>query len=379
METKVMPIYDAIFNNGTFEVGISAGADPALPEADRLAYFTTGNSGERATTAAAKFLLGKNIAEPLVIFEAAGAFYTAALGWVGVRESKVVDGDAYGVDKAIPLANEALEAIKKLDANQVITTIIATKANWYAMNHHVGQGALSGYVRKVHDVWFSNVNDDAFKAAAWRMGHRASTWAVLQAVGVTVPNAELACSHAVIPNVAADVSIRFRSAPAGTHKANVFVAGAMRLARSPLRICVPERKNFFMVAASVGRLDNPSKHIGWNYLGYASKTHNDDEYRNYLGRIGSFILNIYPKSDLAKSPLLIRYQAYTDYDDAFEGICKSYRQASARNVENASKLISEVIAPDLSTDELKAISDLTASSSARIELVAPEPVHVPIL
>jgi hypothetical protein len=353
MEVKVSAdsIYEAIFANGRFEVGISAGVDPALPEEDKLSVLMTPDAKKRAEHAAASFLKGKDPTDKHVILEAACAYAVAALNWLSWNGNRVVDGDAVATAAEVAVVADDKKKILSIDANKVITLILATKANWYVMNHHVGQGAMSGFVAKVYSLWFTDYNADAFRSVAWRAGHRASTWAVLKAVGLETPNGKLYAKNAVVPDLAADIKVRFSAAPAGTHKANVFVAAAKRLARSPLAWAVPDRANYFMVAASMGDLADPANHIGSRYLGYPDRVHHDEEYAGFLGRSGSFIMNILPKSDLARSPLLAKYTNYEDFNDSWEGLCKSYRAASATATDKAQALIRQTTVEEMSDEE----------------------------
>lgn len=43
---------------------------------------------------------------------------------------------------------------------------IVTKANYWLMNHHTGQGTIAGYIKKVLDVFYPNQTTDQLISAA---------------------------------------------------------------------------------------------------------------------------------------------------------------------------------------------------------------------
>jgi hypothetical protein len=363
--------WSAVFGNGQFEVGISAGADPGLPDSDKLSLLDDSDPIARARHAAAAILEGKDANDPLILLEAAGAYYVAAMAWIAIDQDSgaVLDGDAILTKTVAKLDAKAEAAIKSLDGNQIITLVLATKANWYAMNHHVGQKDLSGFALKCYNLWFTAFPKDKFKSAAWRMGHRASTWAVMHIAGHTFPNDKHLPDKMFKPKLAPDVVVRFHAAPAGAHKANVFHAAAVRMVRSPLFRACPDRRAYLMAAAGVPALDNIQLHIGARYLGFPSREFDDKDYEPYLGRSGTFIAAMFPKSDLAKSPLLMDYQKYEDFSPDFKALCDTYRVKASVDAKSAQDLIPSTRLELVSPAEEIEIAKLT-HSTGRLALTA---------
>jgi len=88
-----------------------------------------------------------------------------------------------------PPTNEdkaAIEAIVNIEAiNTAITVAIATKANFWLMNHHTGQGQVAGYVKKVLEVFYPNAVTDQVVSAAHNLGHFCSTLNILSLAEIT--------------------------------------------------------------------------------------------------------------------------------------------------------------------------------------------------
>ena len=53
----------------------------------------------------------------------------------------------------------------------LLLCISATKANWWSMNHHTGQGTIVGYALKVSNVHLTDLQENIRMAIMHLMGH----------------------------------------------------------------------------------------------------------------------------------------------------------------------------------------------------------------
>ncbi len=68
--------------------------------------------------------------------------------------------------------DEAIKAlVTPVKQRQAATIMVATKANYWLINHHVGQGAFAGFAKKVYSVLLKLIDETHARAAFHTMGH----------------------------------------------------------------------------------------------------------------------------------------------------------------------------------------------------------------
>lgn len=145
--------------NGHYEAGIAASSEaslapelslPILIQSNTSAAASATNAAIWAQASAANSLKIKN--KDITSLLGAGAYACIIFGLCRKRAStENMDCDAHittepatskpGVDYG--------SAITADNLRRALTVIIATKANYWCMNHHTGQGGVQGYVAKV--------------------------------------------------------------------------------------------------------------------------------------------------------------------------------------------------------------------------------------
>jgi hypothetical protein len=141
--------------DGDFEVGIAAGVDPTLVEADKLPVH--GTTAEELYSSSVAWALGREFEDERVnsLF-VAGVAAIVGCGLIRKRNN-IADGDWYEADSATPLSEPQIlklgSLINKETLGSALTIVCATKVNYWLMNHHVGQtterNTALGYVNKV--------------------------------------------------------------------------------------------------------------------------------------------------------------------------------------------------------------------------------------
>lgn len=334
--------------DGVFEAGIAIGIDNKLPDSKRLRVprdRSPENASCYAATWAKKYCHDNNIIEndirKVVI---AGAYIAVRIGAIrSSADTHDADGDWLIDDPAIEYMAVDPDEVTYIDAQRALTIMIATKVNWWLTNHHTGQQTMSGFVRKVIKTHYGQMetHESLWMDIAHMMGHWISTKYILTRGGID----DILATEPHIDNVPAplclapDVIKRLESLPAGTHRLALCHALASRLVKSPLLYLCPRIREFagFPITANNIRGNRAHFHIGAKYLTGLDRYPFDDlEYEEMLGRLGSYIHNVAPRSTLAKSPhvTLDKITSYPDYDDSFASACKVYavQAAKARNV-----------------------------------------------
>lgn len=189
---------------------------------------------------------------------------------------ELADGDWYMTQILIRLAgtakNQILALANKDDMIKAIIVAIATKANFWLMNHHTGHGQLAGYAKKVLDVFYPNAVNDQVISAAHNLGHFTSTLYVLKLAGIPDIRAATSVvqSEGASITLSADAKLRFTSMPAGTHRLAIAFEAAKRLVRSVYGVYCPGVQDF----ENIPRLrrdvlaNSASYHIGASYYIY---------------------------------------------------------------------------------------------------------------
>lgn len=167
--------------NGEIEAGITIGVDASLPDDKKLPILKI------ARDVAGLNLVKQHAAmwayRQFTDMTARQLFVNGVLGLIDTgcicHINDVADGDWFYQMTTTAPTNEdkaAIEAIVNVEAiNKAITVAIATKANFWLMNHHTGQGQVAGYVKKVLEVFYPNAVTDQVVSAAHNLGHFCST------------------------------------------------------------------------------------------------------------------------------------------------------------------------------------------------------------
>lgn len=333
--------------NGAIEAGITIGVDSSLPEDRKLPILMQGNVV--ATLAMVKQTAALWAYGQFTDVNARRLFVNGVLGLIDTGlictsgEEMLADGDWCMVvaPSAPTAAQKALieGVVTRDDMLKAITVAVATKANFWLMNHHTGQGQVAGYVKKVLDVFYPQAVNDQVVSAAHNLGHFASTLKVLSLAdirGLRAAESVIMAEGASI-NLSADSKLRFTSMPAGTHRLAIAYEAAKRLVRSVYGIYCPGVQDFDAIPGLRNRvLEAPATfHIGASYLtGHPRADYQDTDMNSYLGRLGTFINTLYKQSTLAKSPHLViaRVESYDDYDADFKALLGRIQiaQAAAR-------------------------------------------------
>jgi len=347
--------------NGNYTVGIAAGIDEALPESQRLEVPTLGTGPDATTIARAQMVLLLIRKHSGTAHESALPLYTGAAlglfdcGYIREHRGKAASDWLY-VDTSTmapatdPEKAQILKYVSAENAKIAMHLVAATKVNWWKENHHVGQGELATYVKKNSDVFCVKttppIPDHIRKETIHQIGHWGPTRTILAAMGIDHILVETAIVNGDPANgitAAADADIRVKSNPAGTAKASIALAGLNKLSESIVIVLCPQVDTLGGVVEDMKKImAAPAKfHIGAEYLtGQVREQYSDSKQDNILGRIGTYIATVMPKSTLAASPHIKgnKYQTYTDYSADFETELGKYQSASARAKTSAAVL-----------------------------------------
>ncbi|XP_011701116.1 PREDICTED: uncharacterized protein LOC105457888 isoform X1 [Wasmannia auropunctata] len=268
------------------------------------------------------------------------------------KAGDVSDGDWRATNVTESFTADIIKNIASLvtvnEMKKGLTIAVATKVNYWLINHHIGQGTVAGYVKKVMDIFFDGMQvSDQMITAVHSLGHFTSTLGVLSAVGMKNIRNSVAITHVEGALVSlADIKLRFESLPAGTGRLKIAYESAKRLMRSfYAQYCpgVDDFKNLPKIRKNI--LENPARyHIEASYLtGAARADYQDIDNEKYLGRLGTFILTLHKNSTLAKSPYMSqsRVQNYLDYDANFKQLLIRLQQRHA-----AAQIEAVAVAPE---------------------------------
>ncbi|XP_077264311.1 uncharacterized protein LOC143898601 [Temnothorax americanus] len=301
--------------NGDIEAGITVGVDSSLPDDKKLPIAISGNAVASLDVVKSCALIWAmdqftdNIARTLFVNGIAGLL---DLGMV-CEIDNIPDGDWHKkAATAMPTEADLTRASAMVSVEEMkkgVTIAVATKANYWLMNHHTGQGAVAGYVKKVLEVFYRDRVSEQVVSAAHSLGHFASTLKVLNTAGIK----QIRRATPVIQQEGAnltlsqDAKLRFASMPAGTHRCGIAYEAAKRLVRSVYARFCPSVAEFATIPTSKHAImQQPARyHIGASYLtGLPRMDYTDTDMESYLGRLGTFINTLYKKSTIAKSPHL---------------------------------------------------------------------------
>nr|AXA52553.1 putative capsid [Linepithema humile qinvirus-like virus 1] len=332
--------------NGEIEAGITVGVDATLPDDQKLPIFYMKN--EPATLEQIKqnavcwaFTQFTDVVASEIISNGVAAMMDLGLvTYTGKIPSIVADGDWFHTSHSVELTEDLSKSIPKVVTKEAmmksVTMAVATKANFWLMNHHTGQGAVAGYVKKVLDVFYPGHVNDQVVSAAHNLGHFTSTLEVLKMAGMAglSPVKPIMKADNSVLTLSQDAKLSFMSMPAGTHSLAIGYESAKSLVSSVYApFCpnvtefslLPDQKKEVMTAPS-------SFHMGASYLtGVSSGDYDDNFMTHYLGSLGTFINVLYKNSTLAKSPHMTpaKVESYDDYDAEWKALLVSMQQVQA--------------------------------------------------
>lgn len=328
--------------NGDIEAGITIGVDAKLSDADKLPILVT--AGNASSVANVKQHAVTWAYRRVTEVNARKLFINGIAGLIDVGLICTLDQHPDGdwrkeVSALVPTQDEANAIqgiVSDLELKRAVTVVIATKANFWLQNHHTGQGAVTGYVKKVLDLFYPGAMTDQLINVAHSLGHFASTLRVLHMA--EIPNIRNSVTFVSSENVrlklSNDAKLRFSSMPTGTHRLAISFEAAKRLVRSVYIKYCPNADDFLSIPPIRNDvIARPAYyHIGASYLtGSARADYNDTDCNSYLGRLGTFINTLYKNSTLAKSPHITqaKVESYDDYDADWRAILGRIQAAQA--------------------------------------------------
>lgn len=327
--------------NGNYEVGIAVGTDAALAEEKKLNLYAS-------STCTAIWAWDRFASSPIRAHYAAAAYVCHSLAFcrtVGTSNDKC--GDYIKVKGALQVTEVLRVALEAAITSDVVlcasTVIIATKANFWATNHHTGQGGATGYIKKVLDLKMPNVAENERTEYAHTVGHWASTryilsLALIGGIRTTQPAFEGPKCTLVLTT---DAKQRFSSMPAGTHRLAVSIEAAKRLLRTNLARACPEVADFVALPAMRDAVvANPALyHVGGAFLcgvqqANGKQAFNDTDVESMMGRLGTFVISMLGKSSLAKSPHFseAKVTSYDDYSSEWRAYLDGYRRLANQGI-----------------------------------------------
>lgn len=324
--------------NGALEAGLAVGTDVSLADDAKLPICSAASLGD-AVKQAAVWAYTKFAGSPQEVLEmyvsgAAICIQGALCRMIGVS----LDGDwkeagANIAGLSVPADVGPIQAmISSTNYQRALTIIVATRANWWLTNHHTGQGECQGYTRKVLVSFFGQGFTKAHVDMAHTIGHWASTIHVLGLADITGLRAVGGPLHPnPIPiSLSTDAKMRFTSMPAGTHRLVIAYEAAKRLVKSPIAAYCPEVEAFATIPATrstvLARLS--AHHIGASYLTGAPRAdYADTSNEIFLGRLGTYIQALFPRSTLAASPHISKQkvESYEDYSAEWANILQQFK------------------------------------------------------
>jgi hypothetical protein len=363
--------------NGGLEFGIAVGVDQSLADAQKLHLLENGPLVD-VREQAVLWAFRSTASQPTDIRK---LLVNAAVVAVNLQLCRLVgerhDGDwIYAVSEAGATPEEAATISSWLSMESIIragTLMIATKANWWATNHHTGGDGRNaqGYVAKVLALQYQNSVSAELVSAVHTIGHWISTLYVLDTAGVK----GLLKTDPATPDTgnflmfAADSKLRFSALPAGTHRLGLSYEAARRLFMNRFAKVCPNVIDMATIPDSYVsiRANMPAYHIGASYLtGRPRADYSDSRWDFVMGRLGLFINTLYPKSTLAKSPHFdtARVQTYEDYSEEWRQTLLS-SQLSSREaaMEIAKQLPMSGLADDGALESIRKNFDAIAEKN----------------
>jgi hypothetical protein len=362
--------------DGYLEAGIAAGVDPTLPDADKLPVH--GTTVQEVYNSAVAWASTRDFHDDRTnTLFVTGVAAIIGCGMLRTRNG-VPDGDWFEANSAFIIPEETKPAIlAKLTRDNLTTAntiICATKVNFWLMNHHVGQTAdrnqAAGYVQKVLVLKYGSPRPENIVHVVHMLGHYASTRFVLTIAGI--PNI-LETENRVGPDAyelrfADDAKLRFNAPPAGTHRLAICFEAARRLSKYQFAHFCPDVSDFTILPqwrALV--MSNPAIfHVGALYLtGKKDTNFLDIFFDNFIGRLGTFIQIMAPRSTLCSSPHFTssKVESAPDYDATWRNVLTQLHRT--RETVSVQQLTVEEVT-ETAKDAVKELASVFSGLSAPV-------------
>jgi len=372
--------------NGPIEGGIVTGIDLSLPLDQRIPivekWSLTGQAFYAAAWAKALKIDKVQISAPMRRLLIAGA-YVAVGAQLCRRISTTTDLDGdfrpVSADSCGEFEKTTEADFSGQDVARAFSIMVATKANWWATNHHTGQGELQGYAKKIALAFFTK-DEAELPATATIMrllGHWVSTRYILTLAGigdllVTRAIASSPVSECLIKvAISTDAKLRFHSLPSGTHKMGVCFEAGKRLVESPLAIVCPGIEQFDVLPAVRDKvMARPAQyHTGAFYLtGRERAAYADTDYDGMIGRLGTFISVTAPASTLAKSPHFkpLSVESKMDFDRSWQNACTRYVIAASKPSASADSVF-DIMTANIGFNDLEARANIWGTAVTSLQ------------
>ena len=268
------------------------------------------------------------------------------LGLIAINDSDFSDMREDSDYRQNAANDDAIKAmVTQEEMRKALTLIVGTKANYWLMNHHTGQGDFSGYAHKISKIFYAAEPNDEMMIVAHQIGHWASTRMVLACGDVAnILDSESVFIARAVLRLTDDAKLRFRSLPAGTHKVSNAYVGARRLCTSVYVAVCPSAHELIQVCPLYRRIEaEPAKyHIGALFLtGEHRIAYDESSATGILGRVGTYIRNVLGRSTLARSPHFQedKVQSYDDYSPEFVNAINAIKTTSVTQTNEALEAI----------------------------------------
>jgi hypothetical protein len=330
-------------DNGPKEVGIASGLDSAVFGEDKICILA--DSAYRGESDVTKRNLNAvhNLAPVGTTVKIARA-YSALAAWLATHNT-LVTSDLY-CEVASPMAvtDTRVALIKNLSKDDIdlgISIAMATKVNWWTMNHHTGQGQAAGYFQKFASLKLIDTPGAVLHAtdvkACWRMGHWIDTKIAINHLRGDEINDSL-------PVPTEDLLLRVESKPSGT--ALIFdTQAALKLAM--LSACAyaipiayaPSIKYVWTKCKDINN-DPLAYHVGAGYLGVTRKRIDVGMFDKIVPIAKACIEVLAKESTLANSKVLNRYSVDIEARMAMASIIRASSDTTQNRVAGLISMMS---------------------------------------
>lgn len=343
--------------DGAAELGLAVGIDPSLAHNLRLRVRVGGTLADRAMEAAVYVLRNQAIMDLAGQDNARREFLVnsaIAVVYLGMIARDDPNGDVTLQEGALapaitPAEADAVNAMysdnKMIDAGILI---MATKITYWQMNHHVGQGFMQGYVKKVFTVKFPDASPETWLKTVHTVGHWGSSVRIFHMLEFPEMRVDHPFNDVRGVTGSDDVRLRVQSCPAGTAVIAVNYAACMKLLRSPMLYLFPMATDLEQLIDAFHAIRaHPTRyHVGAQYLtGYPKEPLPAVPMTS--GRLGSYMSVFFPNHTLMRSPQYMNgnFRTAEDFDPAFEASLTNYR-ASMLDQGQVSEALQVVAAPN---------------------------------
>lgn len=317
--------------DGPTEVGISAGALKTPDDAYRLQVYDEPTQSAAWAYDAAQTSWTENAKR---LF-ACAAFLCVKGNWMGsymvgrttMYEGHAVKGTGLGPlrapDDVTSFENKISSTLRNLKT-QISTIVLATKVNYWQMNHHIGQPEVTGYVKKAIRICFKDEDLAELGNMCWIAGHWVSTKGFLKSIGVRHVVSKGAQMHFPRPSV--DMKLRFNSAPAGTARYGFVNAVIKKLDGTAYPGFLPLMPQFRSCQRFCAQIHNaPAKyHLGAQYLTGRVRNVVDPVDDDFFNSVCAIVHGAFSGSTLAKAGVCAKIDDVRS--DNLYAICTSVKR-----------------------------------------------------